>query len=38
MNKNIFKKYFLITIGIVFLAVSLQFFYYPNNIAAGGVS
>lgn len=38
MNKDVFKKYLLITIGVILLAVSLQFFYYPNDIAAGGVS
>ncbi|MGL4759894.1 MAG: YitT family protein [Sarcina sp.] len=38
MGKDVLKKYLLITIGVVLLAVSLQFFYYPNDIAAGGVS
>ena len=38
MNKDVFKRYLLITVGVILLAVSLQFFYYPNNIAAGGVS
>lgn len=38
MNKLVFKKYLNITIGIIILAVALQFFYYPNDIAAGGVS
>ena len=38
MNKDVLKKYLLITIGVVLLSISLQFFYYPNDIAAGGVS
>ena len=38
MDKGVLKKYLLITVGIILLAVSLQFFYYPNDIAAGGVS
>ncbi|MGL4740562.1 MAG: YitT family protein [Sarcina sp.] len=38
MGKSTVKRYFLITIGVILLAISLQFFYYPNNIAAGGVS
>ncbi|MGL4655349.1 MAG: YitT family protein [Sarcina sp.] len=38
LNKDVFKKYLLITIGVILLAISLQFFYYPNDIAAGGVS
>lgn len=38
MNTNILKKYLTITLGVLLLAVALQFFYYPNDIAAGGVS
>lgn len=38
MNNSTFKKYLLITIGVLLLAAALQFFYYPNGIAAGGVS
>ena len=35
--KNL-KQYFLILIGIVLVAVSIEYFFAPNNIAAGGVS
>ncbi|MGL4991378.1 MAG: YitT family protein [Sarcina sp.] len=38
MKNSVLKKYLSITIGILLLAIALQFFYYPNNIAAGGVS
>lgn len=38
MNRGIIKKYLLISIGVILLASALQFFYYPNDIAAGGVS
>ena len=32
------KEYGIITLGVILLAVSLEYFYYPNDIAAGGVS
>ncbi|WP_297436686.1 YitT family protein [uncultured Clostridium sp.] len=38
MNNSVLKRYMFITIGVTLLAIALQFFYYPNNIAAGGVS
>lgn len=38
MNKGIIKKYLIITVGVILLSCALQFFYYPNDIAAGGVS
>lgn len=37
MNKNI-KEYMLITIGVILLTISLEYFFYPNEIAAGGIS
>ncbi|MDY3828136.1 MAG: YitT family protein, partial [Clostridium sp.] len=33
-----FKKYILITFGVLLVAISLEYFFYPNNIASGGVS
>lgn len=38
MNKKIFKEYGIITIGVLLLAICLQYFYAPNDIVAGGVS
>lgn len=40
MNSSIktLKEYGIITIGVLLLAISLEYFYYPNDIAAGGVS
>lgn len=32
------KEYAIITIGIIIVAISLEFFFFPNNIASGGVS
>ncbi|MCY7264668.1 YitT family protein, partial [Pseudomonas protegens] len=32
------KEYGIITLGVILLAISLEYFYYPNDIAAGGVS
>lgn len=32
------KEYFLITLGIVLVAAALEFFFFPCDIAAGGVS
>ncbi|MGG5460346.1 YitT family protein [Clostridium sp. B9] len=32
------KEYGIITLGVILLAVSLEYFYYPNDIAAGGIS
>ncbi|MBL4931538.1 YitT family protein [Clostridium paridis] len=36
--KKYFKENLLITIGILLTAISLEYFFYPNNIAAGGIS
>ncbi|MBV7271593.1 YitT family protein [Clostridiaceae bacterium UIB06] len=33
-----FKEYVLITIGVVLVAIGIEFFLAPNKIAAGGVS
>lgn len=32
------KEYAIITVGIVIAAIGLEFFFFQNNIAAGGVS
>ena len=32
------KDFFYITIGIILVAIGLEYFFFPNNIAAGGVS
>ncbi|ELC8443268.1 YitT family protein [Clostridium perfringens] len=32
------KEYGIITIGVILLALALEYFYYPNDIAAGGIS
>ncbi len=36
--KNRFKDTLFITVGILLLTVALEYFFIPNNIAAGGVS
>ncbi|ERK29158.1 MULTISPECIES: YitT family protein [Clostridium] len=36
--KKYIKEYFLITLGVLLLAVALEYFFYPNEIAAGGIS
>ncbi|MDD7795657.1 YitT family protein [Clostridium sp. 'White wine YQ'] len=36
--KKYFKENLLITIGILLTAIALEYFFYPNNIAAGGIS
>ena len=33
-----FKEYLFITIGVCFVAISLEYFFFPNGIASGGVS
>ncbi|WP_206872083.1 YitT family protein [Clostridium zeae] len=33
-----FKKYLYITIGVFLITISLEYFFFPNDIAAGGVS
>ena len=35
---KILKEYAIITIGIIIVAISLEFFFFPNDIASGGVS
>lgn len=36
--KNSLKEYSLITIGIILVAISVEYFFAPNNLAAGGVT
>jgi uncharacterized membrane-anchored protein YitT (DUF2179 family) len=38
MKTSIFKEYSIITIGILLVAFAIEYFYAPNNIAAGGVT
>lgn len=38
LSMKTLKEYGIITIGVLLLAISLEYFYYPNDIAAGGVS
>ncbi|MGL5245106.1 MAG: YitT family protein [Sarcina sp.] len=38
MSKKVIKEYAIITLGVVLLAIGLEYFYYPNDIVAGGVS
>lgn len=38
MNKQIIKDYFLITLGIIITSIALEYFYIPNDIAAGGAT
>lgn len=33
-----FKEYLFITIGIALTAIALEYFFFPNDIASGGVS
>ncbi|MDY6012032.1 YitT family protein [Clostridium sp.] len=37
MKQNI-KEYGIITLGVILVAVALEYFFIPNNLAAGGVS
>ena len=37
MKKNL-KEYGLITFGIILTAIALEYFFFPNEIASGGVS
>lgn len=32
------KEYAIITLGIILVALSLEFFFFPNGIASGGIS
>lgn len=36
--KKYIKEYLLITLGVLLLAFALEYFFYPNEIAAGGIS
>lgn len=38
MNKEKIKDYGLITIGVLLVAISVVYFFEPNNIAAGGIT
>ncbi|WP_251860790.1 YitT family protein [Clostridium sp. Marseille-Q2269] len=38
MKNNKFKDYLFITIGVFLVAISVVFFFKPNNIAAGGTT
>lgn len=38
MSKKMVREYFLITIGIILVAISVEYFFAPNNLAAGGVT
>lgn len=38
MNKNVVKEYVLITAGVILVALAMEYFFIPNNIAAGGVT
>lgn len=35
---KIIKEYLFITIGVLIMAIGLQFFFFPNKIASGGVT
>lgn len=35
---EVFRHYFLIVLGAVVFAAGFQFFYYPNDIIAGGIT
>ncbi|MCE5220954.1 MAG: YitT family protein [Clostridium sp.] len=38
MKAEKFKEYIIITLGIILVALSVEYFFAPNNIAAGGVT
>lgn len=38
MKVSTFKEYIIMTLGIFLVAVAIEYFYAPNNIAAGGVT
>jgi uncharacterized membrane-anchored protein YitT (DUF2179 family) len=38
MKKSKFREYLIITFGIILVALSIEYFYAPNNIAAGAVT
>ena len=33
-----FKEYILIAVGVILVAIAVQYFFAPNNLAAGGVT
>ena len=37
MTKQWVKEYLLITFGIILVAIAVEYFFVPNNLAAGGV-
>ena len=37
MTKQWIKEYILITFGIILVAIAVEYFFIPNNLAAGGV-
>lgn len=38
MKKDTIKEYAIITFGIILVAISVEYFFAPNNLAAGGVT
>ena len=38
MKRESIKEFALITIGIFLVAISVVYFFEPNNIAAGGIT
>ena len=38
MKAKKFKEYIIITLGIILVALSVEYFFAPNKIAAGGVT
>ncbi|GFP74007.1 YitT family protein [Clostridium fungisolvens] len=38
MQNKVFKDYLFITIGILLVAIAVEYLYAPNNLAAGGVT
>lgn len=38
MAEKKMKEYFFITIGIILVAISVEYFFAPNDLAAGGVT
>ena len=36
--KDKFKEYLMIFIGVILVALALEYFFIPNEIAAGGVT
>lgn len=38
MKNKIIKEYLGITIGVLLVAIAIEYFYLPNNIAAGGIT